>query len=288
MQLEFAMAKARRPSHPQASPRKRPPKRLPQLCLFDENSRADLPHPADLNEEPEEIPPYPDDIRATISGQTKVETFLRTLLGPRLMVKLTENRSTMISFSKKRDVIYLRLHALFSDAPPHVLGAVAQFVADKPSPKSSWLIDSWIEAHRPFVRRPERGPRIHPRGEVHDLVKMYTELNQAYFENRVKARITWSQAARKQRRTTIRMGSYCDDEKLIRIHPALDQAFVPEYFVASVVFHEMLHQLHGAHLASDGSRRVHTPAFRKDEKKFREYELARAWEAKHIRKLLNY
>lgn len=227
--------------------------------------------------------------RATIRRQVRVERFLRGLIGPRLLVQLTENRSTMVSFSVKRGVIYLRLHAIFGEAPEHILEAIAAFIRERPpSPKVSWLIDQWIEAHRPLVKNPERGPRALPRGEVHDLQEIFERLNREYFQGRVSARITWSVAARGQKRSSIRMGSYAEDERLIRIHPALDQAFVPEYFVASVVFHEMLHELHGAHQTADGQRRVHTAAFRRDEAKFRDFALARAWEARNLHRLLRY
>lgn len=237
--------------------------------------------------------------KATIRGQVRVETVLRQLIGPKVLVTLTENRSTMISYSVKKGVLYLRMHALFAEAPDHVLGAVARFVAAKrPCQKSAWLIDRWIEAHRALIKAPARAAVVQPRGEVHDLQKIYDEINAAYFRGTIDARITWSTAGRKKKtkgrakkkkpRSSMRMGSYLEDERLIRIHPALDQSFVPEYFVASVVFHEMLHQLHGAHEAEDGTRRVHTPAFRRDEAKFHAFEKARAWESANILKLLSY
>ncbi len=222
-------------------------------------------------------------------GQARIEQLLRQLLGPRVMVQLTQNRSTMISYSVKRGVRYVRLHALFAQAPDHILGAVARFVSTKqPDPKTVWLIDQWIEIHRPYVKRQGRKPRVLPKGEVHDLQDIFDGLNQQYFSGRVQSRITWSTAARKQKRMSIRMGSYSEHEQLIRIHPALDQTFVPEFFVASVVFHEMLHELHGVAETADGTRRVHTPAFRQDEARFEAYAKARAWEAKHLRRLLRY
>ena len=228
-------------------------------------------------------------IQVTIRGQMRVEQFLRTLLGPKVMVQLTENRSTMLSFSVKKGVHYVRLHAIFADAPEHILGAVARFVCHRrPGPKAQWLIDQWIESHRHLVKKRGRKPRVLPRGEVHDLQAIFNRINKRYFKNKVRAQITWSTAARGQRRSSIRMGSYSEDEDLIRIHPALDQSFVPEFFVASVVFHEMLHELHGAHMGSDGCRRVHTPAFRRDEARFEAFAQARAWETKNLHRLLKY
>lgn len=237
---------------------------------------------------PSEQTPW-ETAQATIQGQVRIEQFLRQFLGPRVMVQLTQNRSTMISFSVKKGVRYVRLHAIFAQAPDHILGAITEFVSTKtPGPKTVWLIDKWIEAHRGYVKKQGRKPQVLPQGEVHDLQQIFDRINRQYFKERVKARITWSRAARGQKRSSIRMGSFSEHEKLIRIHPALDQKFVPEYFVASVVFHEMLHELHGVYESSDGTRRVHTPAFRRDEARFAEYAEARAWEAKNLRRLLRY
>lgn len=298
-QLDLGMGATQPTPRPRAQ-RRGSPSAVAQLALFEgpqpvdpvaelSDQLADAAN-EDAEADLETSRPSPSRLpRATIRGQVRVEAFLRGLLGPRVLVRLTENRSTMISFSTKKGVTYVRLHAIFSEAPEHVLGAVARFVAEKrPGPKTAWLIDQWIEAHRHLVKRPERAPRVLPRGEVHDLQAIYDELNPAYFRDRVDARITWSVAAKKQKRSSIRLGSYLEDEKLIRIHPALDQSFVPEFFVASVVFHEMLHQLHGAHEALDGTRRVHTPAFRRDEAKFAEFRRARQWEAENLHRLLRY
>ena len=226
--------------------------------------------------------------RLSVPGQVRVENFLRRVLGPKILVALTDNRTTMISYSVRRGVTYLRLHAIFADAPEPVLTAIARFVkAPRPGPETEHIIDQWIETHRHLVRRSDRSVRMLPRGEVHNLQKILSRLNLEYFDGCVTARITWSVAARGRKRASIRMGSYSPDEGLIRIHPALDQDYVPEYFVASVVFHEMLHELHGAS-PEDGHRRVHTPAFRRDEARFRDYGRARTWETRNLHRLLRY
>lgn len=195
----------------------------------------------------------------------------------------------MISCSIRRGVIYVRLHAIFAAAPEPVLAAVAQFVGGPkpPEDEASSLIDAWVERHRHLVKHPCRQPPLLPRGEVHDLQRIFDDLNQRYFQGRVTARITWSVAARKQRRRSIRMGSYSEEERLIRIHPSLDQSFVPEYFVAAVVFHEMLHEIHGPR-EKTGPRRVHSAAFCRDEARFAEHAKARAWEAENLHRLLRY
>ena len=149
----------------------------------------------------------------------------------------------MISFRRRGRALYVRAHEMFTEASPAVLGALARFVSqDDLSKQDADLLDAYIEANRP-PRKP-RQTTLQPYGEVHDLKASFDRLNERYFEGRIEADVTWSTAPSKRRRASIKMGSYCDEDRLIRIHPALDQCFVPRYFVDFVVYHEMLHQVH--------------------------------------------
>jgi hypothetical protein len=225
----------------------------------------------------------------SIQAQVHLERALRTLLGPRVIVKLTTNRSTMISFRRRGSALYVRVHSMFGGAPADVLEALAAFISEDEIPmKQSALLDHFIETHRDQLNRTRvHSLRLQPYGEVHNLREIFEELNGAYFERKVEARITWSSAARKKRRTSMNMGTYSDELRLIRIHPALDQEWVPRFFVASVVHHEMLHQLHDVKSAG-GRRCIHTAEFRADEARFAQFAEAQSWERRHLTKLLKY
>ncbi len=225
---------------------------------------------------------------ATVGHTATLEAALRARLGPFVIVKLTNNTSTMISFKKRGRVIYVRAHAMFAEAAEPVLDALAAFLSAESIPNAqTTLLDEFIESRREGLAKKKQAARIQPQGEAHNLVEIFDELNLQYFGGRIDARITYSVAQTKRRRRSIKMGSYADDEKLIRIHPALDQTFVPRYFVAFVVYHEMLHQVHG--VKEGCSRRVvHPPAFRADERRFEHYRRAVRWEHKHLARLLRY
>ena len=83
------------------------------------------------------------------------------------------------------------------------------------------------------------------------------------------------------------MGSYSVEDRLIRIHPALDRWFVPRYFLEWIVFHEMLHQVHDIPVVG-GRRQFHTPEFLAEEKQFEGYERARAWERENLDRILTF
>ncbi|MEQ8274187.1 MAG: hypothetical protein RMA76_05625 [Deltaproteobacteria bacterium] len=307
-QLDFGLATTDAPADPDRTARRRrrapvartaPQLALPlrakvQVATVDPADVADAPDDADAPDgaDPSDVADRPDvaDPTPTLRGKVRIEQVARRVLGPRVIVTLTKNRSTMISCRSKKGVVYLRIHAIFAEAPEDVLVAAVHYVTgNRTSPRDEAKIDAYIEKHREVVKRPAKEAILQPHGEVHDLEAMYDDMNARYFDGRITARITWSRALKNQKRRSMRLGSYCDETKIIRIHPALDQAFVPAYFVASVVFHEMLHEVHGApEHPESGRREVHTPAFLADERKFADYERARKWEAKHLSRLLRY
>jgi predicted SprT family Zn-dependent metalloprotease len=78
---------------------------------------------------------------------------------------------------------------------------------------------------------------------------------------------------------------YYPKTRHIRLHPALDQAFVPRFFVEFIVYHELLHHVIPA-VEVNGRYYVHTKMFRQRERLFRRYPEAMAWRQRHLRQLL--
>ncbi len=228
--------------------------------------------------------------RPAIAEEIKLEAELGPRIGAPVLVRVTDNTSTMISFRRRGRALYVRAHRMFAAAPPEVLDALAHFVSRDDIPREeAQRLDKWIEKHRDVLNEARSDAlRVQPFGEAHDLTAIFDRLNAAHFGGKIEATITWTRAARGQRRTSIHMGTYSDELRLIRIHPALDQAWVPEMFVEFVVFHEMLHQVHGVAGHGEGRRAVHPPAFRADEKRFPRYAEARRWEKDNLRRLLRY
>jgi hypothetical protein len=125
-------------------------------------------------------------------------------------------------------------------------------------------------------------------GEHHDLRQIYDDLNMRYFDNKIDAAITWGQrTGRPRRRNSSKMGSYSVEDRLIRIHRSLERAFVPRFFVAWIVFHEMLHQVHDIRV-KNGRREFHSKEFLADEAMFEHYDEAKSWERRHLDALLTY
>ena len=84
----------------------------------------------------------------------------------------------------------------------------------------------------------------------------------------------------------MKTGVYVQDARIIRIHPTLDRPEVPEFYVAAVVFHEMLHQ--AVPVVEVGGRRVvHGKEFRRRERVYPDHARAKEWEDRNLSLLLS-
>jgi hypothetical protein len=232
----------------------------------------------------------PDDETARQQLERRITEYLP---GGRLALAITDNRYTMISVKRERGPLYrVRLHHMFVEAPPSVGRSLARYIALNDPGASRELgeyIDQNQDAIRHVVRRTAPPVTVVTRGLVHDLQEVYDQLNERYFERKIQATITWGSRGGKprRRRNSIKMGSYSVEDRLIRIHPALDRRFVPRYFLEWIVFHEMLHQVHDIPVV-EGRRQFHTAEFLAEERRFEHYARARVWERENLDRILNF
>jgi len=118
-----------------------------------------------------------------------------------------------------------------------------------------------------------------PRGKCYNLDELFDKVNREYFAcSLVKPRLIWSQI-----NTYRKLGHYEPARDRVMIALTLDDARIPEFVVTFVLYHELLHKSHGATWVN-GRRMVHTPEFRRDERKFKLYKQAEEW----LKKLASY
>lgn len=204
---------------------------------------------------------------------------------------ITDNRHTLLSWRAQEhpeEGVIIRAHHMFLDAPQDVAVALGRYVANPRRHLDGALLDRFMAARRHLVTR-DRRPLGTPQGRFHDLARIFQHLNDTEFDGTVQARIGWGEpgSPRRRRRRSIQLGCYDPESSTIVIHPALDQAFVPEFFVTAVVFHEMLHQQIPA--KQDAGRRcIHSRQFKVREERFPLTAAARTWERAHVDQLLAY
>jgi hypothetical protein len=212
--------------------------------------------------------------------------------GVALQLRITNNVSTLISLRPAPGgVMKLSLHHMFLDAPPEVRKALAAWVRRPRARKPGDVLDDFIRAQAHLVQRPTkpRQQRLITQGKHHDLQALFDRVNAEEFGGAMTAAITWGRMPPPRKRRSIRFGSYSPAENLIRMHPLLDQEFVPRFFVEYIVFHEMLHEFFGIEETASGRRSIHPKVFRDRERHYKLYDLATAWlkQPQNLRKLLH-
>ncbi len=110
---------------------------------------------------------------------------------------------------------------------------------------------------------------LHPSGSHHDLHEMYGALNERYFSCVLpNPRLGWS-----KRSWRSQLGCFDPALNQIIINRMLDRRDVPDYVVAYVLYHEMLHQKHPVKF--ERCRRAsHSAEFRREERQFADYARA--------------
>lgn len=123
-------------------------------------------------------------------------------------------------------------------------------------------------------------------GSVYDLQGIYNHLNEKYFEGSLSLSIDWfgrtTSSGRIQRKV---LGYYDARYKRIRIHVSLNHSFFPPYFLSYVVYHEMVHSV-APPIKGGVRRRVHHGEFKKRERCFEDYSIAKQWEQENLDKIL--
>ena len=209
-----------------------------------------------------------------------------------VVVSITDNRHAMISHTEERGIGRARVHHMFLDAPPRVQDALVRYMREGDR-EASDLIGRYIDSNTPRLARASRSTRLVTQGKHHDLLEIFNRINEKYFDGSIHCVVTWgTRTSRKSAkpRATIKLGSYAYQDRLVRIHPALDRRWVPKYFLEYVMFHEMLHHAmpcsRDLGARGDGRRLLHPPEFREREREFRHHERALAWERAHLHRLL--
>jgi hypothetical protein len=207
-----------------------------------------------------------------------------------VQLAVTDNLRRMITHTRVKGTLRLRVHMMFLDAPERVKEALVRYVA-RGDRDASQIVGEYIDSNSFRIRaeRPVRHALV-TRGKFHDLQGILDKLNERYFGGQASdAQITWGRhtSPKAQARATIKLGTYSATERLIRVHPVLDQRWVPRYFVTYIVFHELLHHVLPP-VRMGKTTVIHPVQFSQRERLYPHYERAIEWERKHLNRLLRF
>ena len=196
---------------------------------------------------------------------------------PHFVVEFYPYAGLTLTIRLRNDAAHVRLSDVLRAAPsPVIEGAAAILIGRiyRRRPPSEM-----VEAYRRFSytrstrgellrirRRRARRLEHRPAGAHHDLEPLFARLNRRYFKGSLRQpRLGWS-----ARTWSTQLGCFDPALNHIVINRQLDGPGIPEFVVAYVLYHEMLHLKHPMRFARC-RRESHSPQFRQDEKQFEDY-----------------
>ncbi len=202
----------------------------------------------------------------------------------RIKLTLNRNRVSYVTFEEllPGGEVRLRLQRVFLRAPGDVLSSLARWIGSCRGrcPKG---VREFVASHTEDNPRKRLPVRVRTRGRHHDLAEIMAEVNRDYFRGQLTLLATWGRAVRTGRRVSQRqLGSFSRSRNLVTISRVLDQEEVPRFFVAFVVFHEMLHAVQ-----PEGTARDHGSEFTVVERMHPDYGRAARWQAHNLALLMH-
>jgi hypothetical protein len=85
-------------------------------------------------------------------------------------------------------------------------------------------------------------------------------------------KLSWSKEVARHR-----FGHWDPDHQAVVISQVLDDPKVPEFVLDYVLYHELLHILHPVKMGAGSKRIVHSAAFKRDERRFPDWQEAEKW-----------
>lgn len=203
---------------------------------------------------------------------------LESSAGIKLRLKINDNRSTMLSVKWEPDYTKVSLHRMFLEAPKNIMQALACYLNGEHK-KLDPSIKAYIEHNLQKLDYSHELDlsQLEVKGRVYDLGKIYHQLNQQYFNDRLDLYITWFGDDRRKTCRRVTFGLYHDPLRLIKINRLLDNHYFPDYFVAYVIYHEMLHYVCPAYVDKNGFKHIHSKEFKESEQQFTYFKEARQW-----------
>jgi hypothetical protein len=193
-----------------------------------------------------------------------------------VMVELT-NMAALYRFRSTPKTIEVELCEGFIAADNQVWKALAQTIRSGKAPHTTNII-------KQFSRSEEFSEVLlaldllvgeitdTAQGHAYNLETIFHTVRQDYFDAAFqKPQLAWSKSF-----THRKYGHYEPARDRVVLSCTLDDSNIPSYVAEFVMYHELLHKRHGE-VWVNGRQRVHTPAFRRDERQFKQYDLAEAF-----------
>lgn len=195
-------------------------------------------------------------------SEPELAALLAPHVGGPVIVKFSRSRRVIARVDRQEHDTVVRLHSFFADAPAAVCALLGTWLESGGDPADE--LGAWIDEQLLRIDSESRSAFVADHvSAVHPLKELFDEVLRAHFDGEFRGAaepiISWGRRGRTRARKTIRLGSFERERRIIRIHPVLDQRFVPRWFVGFLIFHELLHAAHLKHVLAGEA--PHGPTF---------------------------
>ena len=205
----------------------------------------------------------------------RLKKTLSDYTGLAIDLRLHEKAYLLFRYEKpSRKTLLLTLHESFLYAPDPILFSLASCLLKKEKKK---LTELRLFLEHPFFQKKPSTFLGSQEGAVYHLKPLYESVEKTYLPYKIHASIAWKKFPYKKKRSSITYGTYCRRKHHIEINDLLDAKKIPKYFIEYVIYHEALHAIFPAEMGKKGEMRVHTKAFKEEEKTFPFYKQATAF-----------
>jgi len=135
----------------------------------------------------------------------------------------------------------INLHSIFLKGDKNIIQSIINFIKKNSFyEESKNKLNDFYENNQ--IKRKVNIKKTFNYKDIHSFLKVIiNEIKEKYDQiDFAKLKITWGKYY-KNRRRSIRFGSFDRRHDLIRIHPVLDNEKVPDFFIKSVIYHEAAH-----------------------------------------------
>ena len=190
------------------------------------------------------------------------------------------NIDSKIRFNAGEEEITVKISDLLEGAPPSVQEALAHILLGKLYRKP--IAPRFHYRYRVYVNRADirrqalamrrtrgRKPALNPRGGHYHLEEIFDEINSRFFHGLLaRPALGWSRGASRRL-----LGHFDPAHNAVVISRVFDRPEVPRFVLEYVLYHEMLH-LKYPPVHRSQRRCVHTPEFKRQERRFPQYDEA--------------
>jgi len=224
-------------------------------------------------------------------GEGEWSALLERELEAPVRVRFGRARHQVVRVQRRRGTYLVSLARFFSSAPPAIRHALATWMrSGRRARKACATLDAWIDERvRALAHEKPASVRLEPRGAHHDLAALAQGVIAHHFaqdEVRAWPPVGWGRRSGSRSRRSVRLGSFDPVDRVVRLHPALDSADVPAWFVRYVLFHELLHSVLDRPERAKGRRVIHGREFVARERAYPDFERALEWEREHVHGLI--